>query len=126
MNLRRQHQTIFGDKKGNCFATCIACMLKIPVSDVPNFCADRPSRWLTDCNEWLAHRRWTLFDFGPSVMETHPGLTVIAAGPGPRGPSHSVIMRDGKLLHDPHPQGNGLLSVEHAMALAPLIPCAEY
>jgi len=36
---------------------------------------------------------------------------VIAGGPGPRGCDHCVLMRDGKLVHDPHPEGGGLMSV---------------
>jgi hypothetical protein len=123
--LARQRQTVFGDGKGNCFATCIACLLRVPADTVPNFCVDRPSRWFMDCNDWLRERGWTaLYLRGESwvafLPEQHPGLTVIASGPGPRGCDHCVLMRDGKLLHDPHPSEDGLVRVNDVMVLAPL------
>lgn len=123
--LSRQHQTVFGDGKGNCFSTCVACLLRVPVQEVPNFCVERPSRWLGDCNDWLRKRGWTLLylrgpEWPPFLLAHHPGLTVVAGGPGPRGADHCVLMRDGVLLHDPHPDGTGLLQVEDVMVLVPL------
>ena len=114
-DLSRQHQTVFGDKKGNCFAACLACLLRLPVGDVPNFCGDNwepNGEWFRECIRWLAPRGYTAICLKPEDwMNEHPGLTVIAGGPGPRGCDHCVLMRDGKLVHDPHPEGGGLMSV---------------
>ena len=45
---------------------------------------------------------------------------VIVAGMGPRGRQHATIWRDGQLVHDPHPSGTGLVSVEYVDLLYPL------
>jgi hypothetical protein len=47
---------------------------------------------------------------------------LIASGKGPRGSDHSVLLQDGVLLHDPHPDDTGLLKVEMATILLPLDP----
>lgn len=115
-----QHQTIFGDGKGNCFATCIACILDLPVEDVPNFCGDYWSddgEWFRQTNKWLAQHglRYIELGFGDWVFNYHgvPDVDVIVSGPGPRGCDHAVIWRDGKLAHDPHPSGAGLVEPKY-------------
>lgn len=111
-----QHQTVFGDGKGNCFATCIACILDLPVERVPNFCGDHPEsdgEWLRAANRWLAQfgLRYIEFTFGDWVTDSHglPGCHVVVSGPGPRGCDHATVWLDGKLAHDPHPSGAGLI-----------------
>jgi hypothetical protein len=108
-------QTIFGDKKGNCFATCIAALIGVPVEDVPNFCLE--DTWFSDAVNWLFKRGWgTAYFYGDDTKgQVPPGaclysvLPYIATGPSPRGDFlHSVIERDGKLFHDPHPSDAGL------------------
>lgn len=127
MNLRRQRQTIFGDRKGNCFSTCVACMFEVSTEEVPNFCGDfPPETWWAAFLEWLASRGWTAIhfpaddDWASRMRDVIPGLTVIAGGDGPRGCLHAVLMRDGRLLHDPHPDGTGLESVADVTVLVPL------
>jgi hypothetical protein len=41
-----------------------------------------------------------------------PDTYCIANGPGPRGFRHAVVYLNGELVHDPHPEGGGLLKVE--------------
>lgn len=120
-DLTRQHQTIFGDKMGNCFAACIACMLGVPVADVPNFCGDHWSEngdWMRALLRWLIPRGLGAIMLRPGDwLKEYPGLVVIAGGKGPRGCDHAVLMRDGELLHDPHPDGTGLVTVEEVTML---------
>jgi hypothetical protein len=115
----KQQQTVFGDKKGNCFATCIACILELPVEEVPNFCGDHwtdDGEWFRQTNKWLAPLglRYIEFQYGDWVTHYHgvPDVDVIVSGPGPRGCDHAVIWRAGELVHDPHPSGDGLLKAE--------------
>lgn len=111
-----QHQTVFGDGKGNCFATCIACILDLRVEDVPNFCGDNPEangEWLRATNRWLAQYglRYIEFTYGDWVVDSHgvPDCHVIVSGPGPRGCDHATVWLNGKIAHDPHPSGDGIL-----------------
>lgn len=109
----KQHQTVFGAGKGNCFATCIACILELPVDDVPNFCGDHwtdDGEWFRQANKWLAPRglRYIEFQYGDWVVGV-PDCHVIVCGHGPRGCDHATVWFNGKLAHDPHPSGDGLL-----------------
>lgn len=125
----RQFQTRFGVEPGtkecgNCFSTCIACLFDLCTETVPNFCASTGD-WWQELNDWLLPRGWTAVlvrggDWLREIPRQHPGLTYIAGGKSPRGTDHCVLMRDGRLLHDPHPEGLGLVSVEDATLLVPL------
>ncbi len=113
-------QTTFGDKRGNCYAACIASLLEIPLDGVPNFCfeAKSESRWMNEVQDWLKEQGWgiamMLFPKLDSIKETiYVGMFpkdchYIISGKSPRGLLHSVIGRDGKIVHDPHPDGGGV------------------
>lgn len=115
--MKRVMQTTFGDV-GNCFSACIASILECPIEEVPNFCAGNRSRWMLDAQAWLRGRGWamvsmTFKDFdaiGQAVwIGAFPGECIyIASGKSSRGLLHSVIMCGDHLLHDPHPDGNGV------------------
>ena len=120
--MRLQRQTTFGGpaapvpERGNCGSTCIACILGLDTSEVPNFCgaedADDSGNWFTAAQRWLAPRGLALAEFNtnPGTWgEQYAPIVSIASGPGPRGHSHSVLWQHGKLLHDPHPSGDGLI-----------------
>jgi hypothetical protein len=126
--MKPQHQTQFGTGKngephGNCFATALACILELPVEEVPNFC--ETDDWRLRVDAWLAQ-------FGLFYMdiELKDGLTApevfaaagyhVISGDGPRGCRHSVVGRAGCFVHDPHPSGEGLLTKEEFGFLVPL------
>jgi hypothetical protein len=110
-----QDQTIFGDKKGNCWAACLASILDTAVSVVPNFCSDHPEpdgTWFSETNKWLKPMGLCLIEFtiqeDRNLMDVFPGIW-IAAGKSPRGDfDHCVIYRGGMMIHDPHPSRDGL------------------
>lgn len=118
-SLSRQHQTVFGNLKWNCFAACVASLLLVPLKDVPNFCALGETAWWVALREWLA-----AFDVAPMMLgitaeelsavrsdATHwlRGIPAIAGGKSPRGDFlHAVLVLDGVVIHDPHPDGTGL------------------
>lgn len=127
----RQQQTVFGDGKGNCFATCIACILDLPVSEVPNFCGDYwtdDGEWFRQANKWLAQHglRYIEFSFGDWLSHDHglPDCHVIVSGPGPRGCDHSTVWLGGNLAHDPHPSDAGLVEPKIVGFFVPLDPAA--
>ena len=118
--MKRQHQTIFGKPNGNCFSTCIACLLGVPVDAMPNFVGDHPGddgKWHKAASAWLAERGLALDDFALDAEEVEAarvprwahGRELIASGKSPRGDwGHCVLWRDDELLWDPHPSGAGL------------------
>lgn len=127
-------QTLFGDKKGNCFAACIASLLELELGTVPNFCVDHHSRWWDVLNDWLEPRGFVAIMLRSAEMELYRSAFVIASGQGPRGCMHSVIYRNGVMVHDPHPSCAGLLDVEDVIVLIAIDPmgstrgylCASY
>jgi hypothetical protein len=105
-----QKQTIFGPTNGNCFPTCIANLLEVPVWEVPNFYSVYPKElWSTKIEEYLAgYNRFSItLPFDQSF--TYNDLW-IATGLSPRFAAfHSVIYLGKELAHDPHPDNTGLL-----------------
>lgn len=92
-------------KRGRCFPTCIASILDIDERDVPDL--DNTDRAQVD--KFLAPYGYYYREVGTDVRPL--GYHIIL-GVSPRGGNHSVVGRDGKLVHDPHPQdgtGRGLV-----------------
>lgn len=101
-------QTRVGDD-GNCLPACIASILEIPLSAVPELGGD--DEWLDNLNGFLAGygKRYTRVaakgDVAPVGYHTVEGIS-------PRGGLHACVAKDGQLVHDPHPldgTGRGLV-----------------
>ncbi len=107
-------QTKFGDPDGNCLEACIATITGIDLVEIPHFLDD----WFEAYSAWLRLRGWCAAWWDSGAGSVPPGVA-IAAGPGPRGLRHSVVVRDGNAVHDPHPSGDGLVGVEFWIALWP-------
>ena len=127
------YQTLFGDGSdgtpcGNCFAACIASLLELPLDALPNFCALEGWREATD--RWLGDRGFFYLDvapgpgFSPETAFGRAGYHIMS-GPGPRGLRHSVVGRAGRMVHDPHPSGDGVIAEEYDF-LIPLDPAARW
>ena len=113
----KQKQTILHDPAqgqiGNCFSTCIACLLNLSPDHVPNFCEN--DHWREDTNVFLRDhfmfyqdiilpgdmRDDIVSDWGFHVMS---GKTV-------RGTRHSIIGLKGERYWDVHPSNDGLIEV---------------
>lgn len=100
------HQTLFGDGKGNCVQAALASILEMDLEDVPNVIQSR--YWWEALNQWLK-------GFGLEVVEVLAGGDFVPAGyhliggQSPRGNfNHVVVGHNGKMVHDPHPDGDGL------------------
>lgn len=123
-----QKQTVFGEGSGNCWATCLAALLDLPVSEVPNFCGspERNPAWYSDTDHWLQQRglRIVGITFPENNIAMPPekqigmtlevGAYLIVTGKSPRGDFyHSIVveyMGDNEwgIACDPHPSGAGL------------------
>lgn len=111
--MKFHHQTTFGMPNGNCFATCMACILDLDVDQVPNFMHEG-DEWFAAAQSWLS-RRYSLrlltlkWDARENAAWGLGKTLCIASGPASRGFMHSVVWQAGKMIHDPHPDGTGLI-----------------
>lgn len=106
---------------GNCFTTCLASLLDLPLWMVPPFeqMFGRDDRRLR-IEQWLERFFHTTLvrrsDHEPKELP----LFYIASGRAARGVYHSVIYSNGSLVHDPHYSDGGIASVEWTYHLEPI------
>lgn len=102
-------------ERGNCFASCIACIMDIPLNQVPNveelFFIDG-GYWWEVMLTWLTAKGWELtgvnMDYINSVSIPN-GDYYLVTGKSPRGDfNHICIYQHGRLFHDTHPDGTGI------------------
>ena len=114
----RVMQTKFG-AEGNCFDACIASLLEMPLEQVDYFRGE--DTWYKDLQIWLEPMGlgYVEVDLKHSPLYHFPlPLLVKCGGPSPRGVEggHAVVALaeglDFKTIHDPHPDGTGLVAVE--------------
>lgn len=106
---------------GDCHRTAIACLLDLELDDVPHFLHDGCDaiEFNRREGEFLERRGFALFqmayvgDLGDvlvSVGTCNPGVIHLLAGKSPRGTCHTVVCCDGRIIHDPHPDGGGIVA----------------
>lgn len=107
-----QKQTVETDfvtgRQGNCMATCVACILDIPVSSVPNFIEYKNTFDLL--GEFLDQRGYKFdgfwYDPPTNWAKRFNGVDgyAIIGGPSPRPyvNAHAVVYKNGKPYWDPH------------------------
>ena len=129
------YQNIIG-YGGNCFAACIASILHLDITEVPNFCADGHPDWWSDAQHWLVERGYFLLDIKYSAVtdaycEVPNGVYVIIGGKSPRGDwNHAIIGISDKVyghqiwryVHDPYYEANGTWIVGEPQWIGFLIP----
>jgi len=118
-------QTEFGPT-GNCQSACLAMLLRLPLSEVPNFAAmegDDNLKYIAQA-QFLHERGWALLTIVKWQTLPWPPTKgyYIAGGESLRGFRHAVIYKDGQLYHDPHPDRTGIKSVDDIDFLYPLNP----
>lgn len=119
------HQTLFGgpdgplDEIGNCFPACLASLLEVDLAQVPHVYqlhADNNDAHVATCRFLSSHGfAFFCFDWGPWVhVAIPPGALVMISGKSPRGDFQHVVLGeltgdDWRLVHDPHPSGDGIV-----------------
>jgi len=100
-------QTRFVVGEGNCFSACVASLLGLGIDDVPFFMGE--DNWDEALLEWCAARGVGV-DFSTQFPAPR-GTLCIVGGESPRykANGHSVIARDGVVIHDPHPDRSGIV-----------------
>lgn len=121
--------------RGNCLAACIASLLELPITEVPNietlfdvghhtyyyevlcaFLLCRGYEFGTDDRFKVFHG--TAFDVDNflELQDKH----YLVTGKTVRGTYHVCVYQNGKLVHDPHPSKEGLLTEEYFESLTKL------
>lgn len=116
------HQTIFGDRTGNCFATCLASLLEVPLESLTIDPSEE--HWLETTQEALKPHGLFYLEVRLDVAVQYPMYAMkerlcVLTGKSPRGEFwHSVVGKIGhndadntvvyELVHDPHPTGHGI------------------
>lgn len=126
-------QAQFGTKPGkpdagNCFSACIASILELPITAIPNFATlpDEQDAWDDAIREYLAPFGLWILTLSSKAMDGGKWAPLgyhIISGKSPRGGClHSVVGFCGKIVHDPHPSRAGLASVETFSVFVALDP----
>jgi hypothetical protein len=123
-------QTVTG-RGGNCMAACLASILELAITDVPNFfdlAPDEPGPWWKVVRDWLRPHGFGIITLGFEKAESWDELCLdgyhIVSGKSPRleGAHHSTVWHRGRMVHDPHPDQTGIPAPETIEMLYPLDP----
>jgi len=121
-------QTEFGDE-GNCVQAAIASILGLRLEEVPNFIKLHPGDSTESvCEFWdavedfLEDRGWWFKPIPMGEKEGRPDVPYLATGKTVRGFNHMVVMKGHDMIHDPHPDRDGLIKADHGWLLVPLDP----
>jgi len=116
-------QTVLSNKEGtvhgNCFWTCIASVTHIPLSEFEDY--QNEKNWFP-----LLWDKLIKYEFEyhgginnlEKILDYKKGIDgyYVVDGESPRGfvRGHSVVFKDGKMVHDPHPENLGLSKIWRA------------
>ncbi len=124
--MKYQRQLVFphrpvNNQHGDCFRTCVACMLDMDAADVPNFAENDAStdEFWGRIQDWFAGLGLYLLcvpldgamsqeDVLTTIGTMNPGCRYMLGGHSPGGTSHVVVCLDEKMEWDPSPVGSGL------------------
>ncbi len=118
---------------GDCLRACIASILETSIENIPHFLRSGSAK---DCNNelnlFLAKRGLFLLDveysgakaiLDANILIGHACYHLIA-GPSPRHKDlyHSVVGRNGDIIHDPHPSRDNLGGTHKDWVISFLFP----
>ncbi len=118
-------QTILSPPLGNCFSTCLACILEMPVEDVPNFVGKHGDAWFSELRKWLEPS-----NLSPMFLEVSPewpnfgpsGYSILSAEVAESSKGHCLVALDGEVVWDPAPSKMTVLSKKSWVVLSVLDP----
>jgi hypothetical protein len=102
---------------GDCYRACIASIIEVPTTHVPHPGTNGEREWYDQMkfmDRWLAERGYWTFGLKVNAVDLpmyqeHTVGYYILGGKSPRAPHFVVALRD-KIVHDPHPEGGGLVA----------------
>jgi hypothetical protein len=110
----RLHDSMKLKERGNCFPTVIACIMDLEsaedVIQIQEYYkeVDEDNDWINVLVKWLNERGYEWYGLKD---HKHDDSFYLATGKTERGTVHVCIYQNGKLFHDPHPSGKGLISI---------------
>ena len=98
---------------GDCFRTCVACLLDLEVDQVPHFCENGGKNAASEMDAWLIHNyglylfavpfeNGTLESVLAAVARNNPGPYLLV-GESSNHCNHCVICQGDKVIHNPNP-----------------------
>lgn len=102
-----------------CLSAAYASILEMDLNDIPRFEDMELNKWYPRLRRWLNILGFEMIEFREERI--FKGYYLVS-GESARGILHLVVYKDGKLVHDPHPDGDGIKSVETVYLLIPLDP----
>lgn len=102
---------------GDCYRACIASIIEVSVTDIPHPGIHGEGAWFDQMkvmDRWLAERGYWTFGLkikseDLALYQEHAVGFYILGGKSPRAP-HFVVARHSAIVHDPHPEGGGLVA----------------
>ena len=132
--MKQVEQSVTGAPEGDCFAACLASILELPLSEVPNVNIDPrvtkgSKNWMDIINEFLGeYMLWAAMmnvDRQEWVSHIPPNAYWIAGGYGVRPDGtikdllHAVVYQGPNMVWDPNVEGRGIEKVLDATVLVP-------
>ncbi|MCE9567417.1 MAG: hypothetical protein K8U57_35905 [Planctomycetes bacterium] len=110
----------------DCFSACLASVMELPLEAVPKFfeiAGKDETEWWKAIKAWLATHGWGVINIDCNAFKLRriDGYLIVA-GESARGVDHSTVWHKGKLVHDPHPEQNGIKEPRELDLLYPLDP----
>lgn len=113
-------------QNGNCLAAALASILELPIEAIPEFEDMKKSEWWDELKSWLKIRGMYIINFDGENIQfllDNFDMYFIVSGTSPRGDcNHSVIYKGNKMVHDPHPSGNGVTEIKEVDVIVPVDP----
>lgn len=103
-----QTKLVATHNNGNCLAACLASIFEVGITDIPEFEEMPASDWFQELVDWLRSKGRKFHEI--QAQEQTPKGIYIGVGQSPRNPknTHAVVVKDGVMIHDPHPSGAGV------------------
>jgi hypothetical protein len=108
----RLHRGQLPEERGNCYPAVIACILEMPVEDVIQFQELYDGVWYEPLTNWLAKLGWG-FEYLPDHLADDELYFVTGISPRDKGIRHICIYKNGSMVWDPHPDGQGILTEDN-------------
>lgn len=102
-------------ERGDCLKCCLATLLERGYEEVPHFAA-MGDRWHLELTAWLRSEGWMIGNAWHSIDPDDPrklngwttgywlaGVVSLRTRPDGEHLGHMVLMRDGEIVWDPHP-----------------------
>ncbi len=110
--MKKVYQTKFGAEEGNCFQACVASVLEFALEEVPDFCTEfEGEKYYEQFVKWLNECGFSAIPINVDADLDRPnykGCYLVVGGKNKDNVMHSVIYKDGVLVHNPNKHCKGI------------------